>query len=70
MEGREPPTELPRPMEAFQAELVSLIRLTPRSGDVEPNGAQLEEEAKRRLNEKFGEGGLAAQVFYQRLLYA
>ncbi len=57
-------------MEAFQAELVSLIRLTPRSRDVEPNGAQLEEEAKRRLNEKFGEGGLAAQVFYQRLLYA
>ncbi|OAO13342.1 ARF-GAP protein [Blastocystis sp. ATCC 50177/Nand II] len=52
VEGREPPTELPRPMEAFPVEVSA----------EDPNGVQLQEEAQRRLNAKFGEGGLANQA--------
>lgn len=34
----------------------------PRVSAEDPNGVQLQEEAQRRLNAKFGEGGLANQV--------
>ena len=62
VDGREPPTELSRPLEDFshlEWERYCLIMCRKSDGITE---ARMQQEAQERLNAKFGEEGLAHQV--------
>ena len=62
VEGREPPTELPRPLEDFShVEFVKSCGFMYRKSSGTPE-AKKQQEAQERLNAKFGEEGLAHQV--------
>ena len=74
VEGREPPTELPREMEDLtQAEysdsfIYLMSRKTDETGSV---AARMHSEAQERLNAKFGPAGIGSQVHFrlQRINY-